>query len=250
MRFKSKKAVVTGASSGIGKAIAERLSAEGAELIVVGRNTERLENLCKEISGRGGSASFMVCDLSDETDRKGFCDFISEVWDSKVDVLINSAGINIIKPVINSSPDLWRQLMEINVIAPSDLLRRLIPKLSSESVVINISSVAGIMATPGNSVYSATKAALLSFTRSAAAELASKGIRVNAILPGLTKTPMMEKMFRFFSKEQQLELEKKHLLGLGTPDDVAAAVVFIASPEAKWITGSSLVVDGGFSLSA
>ena len=249
MRFKSKKAIVTGASSGVGKAIAERLSAEGAELIVVGRNTERLENLCKEISGRGGSASFMVCDLSDETERKRFCDFISEVWDSKVDVLINSAGINIIKPLINSSPDLWRQLMEINVIAPSDLLRRLIPKLSSESVVINISSVAGIMATPGNSVYSATKAALLSFTRSAAAELASKGIRVNAILPGLTKTPMMDKMFRFFSREQQLELEKKHLLGLGTPDDVAAAVVFIASPEAKWITGSALVVDGGFTLS-
>ncbi len=249
MRFKSKKAIVTGASSGVGKAIAERLSAEGAELIVVGRNTERLENLCKEISGRGGSARFMVCDLSDETDRKRFCDFISEVWDSKVDVLINSAGINIIKPLINSSPDLWRQLMEINVIAPSDLLRRLIPKLSSESVVINISSVAGIMATPGNSVYSATKAALLSFTRSAAAELASKGIRVNAILPGLTKTPMMEKMFRYFSRDQQLELEKKHLLGLGTPDDVAAAVTFIASPEAKWITGSALVVDGGFTLS-
>ena len=151
MRFKSKKAIVTGASSGVGKAIAERLSAEGAELIVVGRNTERLENLCKEISGRGGAASFMVCDLSDDTDRKRFCDFISDVWDSKVDVLINSAGINIIKPVINSSPDLWRQLMEINVIAPSDLLRRLIPKLSNESVVINISSVAGIMATPGNS---------------------------------------------------------------------------------------------------
>lgn len=250
MRFKSKKAVVTGASSGVGKAIAERLSAEGAELIVVGRNTERLENLCKEISGRGGSVRFMVCDLSDETDRKRFCDFISEVWASKVDVLINSAGINIIKPVINSSPDLWRQLMEINVIAPSDLLRMMIPKLSSESVVINISSVAGIMAMPGNSVYSATKAALLSFTRSAAAELASKGIRVNAILPGLTKTPMMEKMFRFFSREQQLELEKKHLLGLGTPDDVAAAVTFIASPEAKWITGCTLVVDGGFALSA
>lgn len=248
MRFKFKRAVITGGSSGIGKAIARKLSSEGADVLVVGRNVDSLEHLCKEILAAGGLAKYLLCDLSDQDSRKALCKSVAELWDDKIDIIINAAGIHSIKPISHSSATLWRQVMEINVIAPADLLTNLLPRLNNGSVVVNISSVAGITATPGSSVYAATKAALLSFTQTAAAELAPRGIRVNAILPGMVKTPMMETMFRFFTKEQQIELEKKHLLGLGTVEDIASAVAFIASHEAKWITGCAFVVDGGFSL--
>lgn len=249
MRFKFKRAVITDGSSGIGKAIARRLSSEGADVLVVGRNVDSLEHLCKEILAAGGFAKYLLCDLSDQDSRKAICKSVAELWDDKIDVIVNAAGIHNIKPISHSSPDLWRQLMEINVIAPADLLTKLLPKLDIGSVVVNISSVAGITATPGSSAYAATKAALLSFTQTAAVELAPRGIRVNAILPGMVKTPMMETMFRFFTKEQQIELEKRHLLGFGTVEDIASAVSFIASHEAKWITGCAFVVDGGLSLS-
>ncbi|MCR4322381.1 MAG: SDR family oxidoreductase [Candidatus Brocadiaceae bacterium] len=249
MRFKHKRIIVTGASSGIGRAISKRLSVEGAELLVIGRNADQLKNLCEEISTAGGYAKFLVCDLSKEENRKTLCESISEIWHDKIDILINAAGIYSMEAIRNNTPDLWYQLMEINVIAPADLLSKLVLKLAKGAVVVNISSVAGIVATPGSSVYASTKAAILSFTRSAAAELAKRGIRVNAILPGMVKTPMMETMFRFFTKEQQIELEKRHLLGFGTVEDIASAVSFIASHEAKWITGCAFVVDGGLSLS-
>jgi len=248
MRFESKRTVITGASSGIGKAIARRLSSEGADILVVGRNVDSLEHLCKEILAAGGLAKYLLCDLSTQENRESLYKSISEIWTDKIDVIINAAGVHSVRPISHCDANIWRQLMEINVIAPADLLTELLPKLDIGSVVVNISSVAGITATPGSSVYAATKAALLSFTRTAAAELAPRGIRVNAILPGMVKTPMLETMFRFFTKEQQIELEKRHLLGFGTVEDISAAVAFIASSEAKWITGCAFVIDGGFSL--
>lgn len=248
MRFKHKRIIVTGASSGIGRSISKRLFVEGAELLVIGRNADQLKNLCEELSAIGGSVKFLVCDLSKEENRKTLCESISEIWHDKIDILINAAGIYSMEAIRNNTPELWYRLMEINVIAPADLLSKLVFKLAKGAAVVNISSVAGIAATPGSSIYASTKAAILSFTRSAAAELAKRGIRVNAILPGMVKTPMMEKMFEFFSKEQQLELEKKHLLGFGATEDIASAVAFIASSEARWITGCAFIVDGGFSL--
>ena len=247
-RFQSKRVIITGASSGIGRAIAKRLASEGAEVLLVSRRKSQLDKVCKEIQTICGNAQYLICDLSNEKDRSGLCESISEVWPDKVDIIVNSAGGQLIEPISRSRPELWHQLIEINVVAPADLLRKLLPKLHKGAAVVNIASVTGIIASPGCAVYASTKAALLSFTRTAAVELASKGIRVNAILPSIVKTPMMDAMFRYYTQEQRRELENRHLLGFGTVNDVSAAVAFIASDEAKWITGCSLILDGGFTL--
>lgn len=248
MRFQSKRVVITGASSGIGRAIAKRLSSEGADVLLVARRKENLSELCEEIKSERGKAQYLECDLSKEENRDALCKSIFEIWPDRVDIIINAAGVQSIKSIVASTPDFWRRLMEINIIAPADLLRKLVSKLSWGAVVVNISSVTALIASGGSAVYASTKAALLSFTRTAAIEFAPKGIRVNAILPGMVKTSMMDAMFRYYTKEQRQELEKKHLLGFGSPDDISAAVAFIASDEAGWITGCSLIVDGGFTL--
>mgnify|MGYP002725663566 CR=1 FL=1 len=248
MRFQSKKAVITGASSGIGREISIKMASEGAEVLLVSRKKEQLDEVCKEIRAFDGNAQYLICDLSDDKDRTILCKTISEIWSDKVDIIVNAAGVQIVRPIFMTKQDIWYQLMEVNVIAPADILSKLLPKLSNGAVVVNIASVAGIVASPGSAVYASTKAALLSFTRTSAVELAGKGIRVNAILPGMVKTPMMDAMFKFYTKDQREAVEKKHLLGFGTPDDIASAVAFIASDEAKWITGCSLVIDGGFTL--
>lgn len=247
MRFKAKRAVVTGASSGIGRAIAGRLSAEGAELIAVGRDMGRLELLRGELALSGGRVECISCDLSMEENRASLCDSISRLWE-RVDVLINAAGLACIRPVEGNTTALWQQLLEVNVVAPSDMLSRLIPVLVRGSSVVNISSVAGIKASPGSSIYASAKAALVSFTETAAVELAHRGIRVNAVLPGMVRTRMMDNMLNYFTDEQKAQLERRHLLGYGTPEDIAASVAFIASSEAGWITGCALVIDGGFTL--
>lgn len=248
MRFKNKSAIVTGASSGIGRAVAERLSSEGASIIAVGRDKGRLEALNDALTSSGGKIQSIACDLSKPENRAYLCESVGKMLDGGIDVLVNAAGVHSVRPVAGNTSALWREMMELNVVAPSDIIAKLIPKFITGSSVVNISSVAGLMASPGSSVYASTKAALISFTRSAAVELAHRGIRVNAVLPGLVKTAMMDNMLRFFTKEQRTEIERRHLMGYGTPEDVAAAVAFIASSESKWITGCSLVTDGGFSI--
>ena len=249
MRFKSKKAVVTGASSGIGRSIAMRLASEGAELVLVARRESLLNELKSEIESAGGFVRYIICDLASESDRGTLCDAISEIWPEKIDILVNAAGVQAVKPIVKNNSDLWHKLMTINVEAPADLLRKLSSKLGQGASVINISSVAGILAMPGSSVYAASKAALQSYTRSAAAELAHRGIRVNAVLPGMVKSSMMDSIFRYYSKAQIDELEKRPLMGFGTPEDVSSAVAYIASDEARWLTGTAFVIDGGFSIS-
>jgi NAD(P)-dependent dehydrogenase (short-subunit alcohol dehydrogenase family) len=248
MRFKDKKIVVTGASSGIGAAIAQRLSFEGAELVVVARRENELLKLCDRIKNEGGRAHYIKSDLSLEEERSNLCKAINEIWPDKIDVLVNAAGMQSIRPLTKSSTDFWHTLMEINVITAADLTNKLAPKLSAGGSVVNISSVAGLTANPGAGVYAATKAALISFTKTAAVEFSARGIRVNVILPGMVKTAMLDDMLRFYTTEQREALEKRHLLGFGDPLDVAAAVCFIAGDEARWITGASLVIDGGFTL--
>ncbi len=248
MRFQSKKAVITGASSGIGRAVSKKLASEGADVLLISRKEDQLDEVCKEIQAFDGNAQYLICDLADEKDRTILCKSISEIWSDKIDIIVNAAGVQIVRPIFMTKPDSWHQLMEVNVIAPADILSKLLPTLSNGAVVVNIASVAGVVASPGSAVYASTKAALLSYTRTAAVELAGKGVRVNAILPGMVKTPMMDAMFMFYTKDQREAVEKKHLLGFGTPDDIASAVAFIASAEAKWITGCSLVIDGGFTL--
>lgn len=247
-RLESKTALVTGASSGIGKAVALLLAYEGASVVAVGRNEERLKGLCREIADSGGKAHYLVCDLSQSIEREKLDEGVSRLGHERLNILINAAGIQKIQPIMNSKPEFWRDLMEINVIAPADLVRRFLPRFSKKSSVVNIASVAAAMAVPGSAEYGATKAALVSFTRTAAAELVARGIRVNAVLPGMVQTPMLDQMKTNHSKEQWLELERRHPLGFGTPDAVAQAVGFLVSDEAAWITGASLVVDGGFSL--
>ncbi|MFH1070150.1 MAG: SDR family oxidoreductase [Candidatus Glassbacteria bacterium] len=147
-----------------------------------------------------------------------------------------------------TSPSLWKGLLDSNLTSAFLVTRQVLKLMGPGSSIVNLSSVAGVVGAPVMSVYSASKAALIGWSRSLAKELANLPVRVNAVAPGIVRTDMTEQMFRFYTSEQIEKLEKRHLLGFGSPEQVAATIAFLLSDEASWITGAVITVDGGYSI--
>lgn len=238
-----KKALVTGASGGIGGAIARKLHAQGATVSLAGRNQASLNALSGELGER---SHVIVGDLADSDATDAMLAAADEAM-SGVDILVNNAGLNRDNLAMRLKDDDWQRVLDVNLTASFRLSRAVLRGMmkSRWGRIINITSIVGTTGNPGQANYAASKAGAVGMSKALAAEVATRGITVNCIAPGFIETPMTESL-----GEDQTE----KLLGaipaarLGSPEDVAACAVFLASDEAAYVTGQTLHVNGGMAM--
>jgi NAD(P)-dependent dehydrogenase (short-subunit alcohol dehydrogenase family) len=245
-QYKDKIALVTGASGGIGMEIARELSRRDAHVLLIARRYDCLTALSREIIASGGMASAMPCDITDQDAVKTLAKQVQDRF-GQIHLLINNAGRELVKPFQISRPQDFRDLIEINLVSLAEVTRCFLCLLKAGSAIVNIASVAGMVGAPGLGVYAASKGAVIALTRSLAKELAARKIRVNVVAPGLVRTEMTERIFGKLSPKQVADLEESYPLGIGSPQDISRGVAFLGSDDAAWITGQTLVIDGGFS---
>ncbi len=242
-QLENQTAVVTGAGRGIGRAIALRFAAEGADVAVVSRTAENSEKTAGEVRALGRKAWAYAVDVSDGTAVNAAAEkILAEA--GKVDILVNNAGVTRDGLLMRMSEEDWDMVLDTNLkgafMFTKALTRSFIKQRSGR--IINIASIIGLIGNAGQCNYAASKAALIGFTKSVARELASRGITVNAVAPGFIETDMTAAL----KEEMKAELLKKIPLNLlGQPEDVAQAALFLAGPGARYVTGQVLTVDGG-----
>ena len=242
--LKGKTALVTGASGGIGSAVARALHNQGAELIINGTRSSELEKLAAEL---GNKVHVLQGDLSDTNSIGCLAEEAEKISDNGIDILVNNAGITRDNLLVRLSDKDLMDVINLNLIAGFHLTRKIIRGMMKRKWgrVIGISSVVGITGNAGQTNYAAAKAGMIGFSKALALEVASRGITVNNIAPGFIKTPMTEDL----SEEQITRLQASVPIGrLGEAEDVAAAVVYLASLEASYVTGATLNVNGGMAM--
>jgi 3-oxoacyl-[acyl-carrier protein] reductase len=236
-------ALVTGASQGLGQAMASELAANGATVMCVARNAQKLAETVAAIEAAGGKAEAFSCDVKDGAKVDQLVDSVIEKW-GRLDILINNAGITRDTLLPRMSDAEWDDVMETNL-RGTFLFSRAASRIMLRARygrIINISSVSGLIGNAGQTNYSASKAGLIGLTRSLSRELAKRNVTVNAVAPGFIESDMTRTL-----GDALLEEVKKHIPArrLGKPAEVAAAVLFLSSPAAAYITGCVLTVDGG-----
>jgi 3-oxoacyl-[acyl-carrier protein] reductase len=239
-------AVVTGAGRGIGQAIALKLAAAGADIACVDLKLEFCAETVQKVQGLGRKAWAFAANVSDAASVEATAEQILTTA-GKVDILVNNAGITKDGLLMRMSEADWDAVLDVNLkgtfLFTKALVRSFLKQRSGR--IVNISSVIGLIGNAGQCNYGASKAGVIGFTKSCAREVASRGITVNAIAPGFIQTPMTDKL----TQEQKDGIIKQiPLASLGQPEDVAAAVLFFASPGARYITGQVLPVDGGMAM--
>jgi NAD(P)-dependent dehydrogenase (short-subunit alcohol dehydrogenase family) len=248
-----RRAVVTGAGRGIGRAIAGHLAAAGAAVVLAARTESEIEQASEEIRSDGGRAEAVTCDITDDAAVARLAAVSEERLGGPVDTLVNNAGVYRPRPFDAYTLDDWRWILDVNVVALVRVTQAFLPGLLKlqRSRVINVSSIAGKKGTFGQAAYNASKHAQIGITRCLAMETGSTGLRVNAVCPGFTKTDLidLDELGRAHNKpgtevwagvEQAATIKRTVSL-----DEIAAAVVYLASPAADGVNGQSLVVDGG-----
>ena len=239
----NKVAIITGASQGIGKGMEETFSKAGAHVACVSRNKDNLKSVADSLIENGGAASFYTCDVSS---LDAFQNTIKEIVENhgSVDILVNNAGVCKDKLIMRMSEDDWNKVININLNGAFNGIKAVSQIMIKQRAgrIINISSIVGLIGNPGQANYAASKAGLIGLSKSAAKELAPRGITVNAIAPGYIATDMTDQI----TDQAKENLITKIPLGrIGSPSDIAASALFLASDEAGYITGQTLTVDGG-----
>ncbi|AZB01062.1 SDR family oxidoreductase [Chryseobacterium joostei] len=245
--LKDKNILITGASSGIGRSCSVECSKSGASLILIARNEEELQKTISMLAPEA-KAETIIADIAQcENLEELIAEKVSEI--GKISGFIHCAGVEKTLPLKKHTPQLYHDIFAVNVIAGFEIAKILsLKKYKTEtSSFVFISSVAGMVGEIGKAAYSSSKGAVISGARSMAMELSRSNVRVNSISPAMVNTPILEKMFENIGEEAAEEILKKHPLGIGKPEDVANACIFLLSDAARWITGSNLVVDGGYS---
>jgi len=244
MSFKGKVVIVTGGARGIGKAIVGEFAREGAKVyFTYHKNDEAAEALKKS----SGAIPVKCSQIDNECIEKTADVIIKE--NKKIDILVNNAGITSDQFLMMMPYEQWEKVINVNLNGAYRWVKSVIRAMmtAQQGVIINVASIAGLVGTPGQANYAASKGGLLAFTRSLAAELGPKGIRVNAVVPGFIDTDMTAVMPREIKRQN---LERILLKRFGTPEEVAQIVLFLSSDKASYVIGQSIVVDGGLSTTA
>ncbi|HIA20647.1 MAG: 3-oxoacyl-[acyl-carrier-protein] reductase [Pirellulaceae bacterium] len=243
VNLSEKTAIVTGASQGLGKAVALTLAANGARVACVARSVDKLNQTVQQIQEAGGEAEAFACDVTDRESVDELVDQVVEQWE-KLDILVNNAGITRDTLLPRMSDDDWDAVINTNL-RGSFLFSRAASRYMMRARygrIINMSSVSGIIGNPGQTNYSASKAGLIGLTRSLSRELAGRKVTVNAVAPGFIESEMTAALGDMIIEEVKKRIPARRL---GTADDVAAAVLFLAGDAASYVTGHVLTVDGG-----
>ena len=239
-----KKALITGATGGIGSAIARALHSQGAEVILTGTRQSSLDNLVHELSDRVYS---IAADLGDKSSIDSLIKQIGGISSDGVDIVINNAGIVRDNLLMRMKDEEWNQVLDINLFAGYKLIQGLMRGMMKRrwGRIIGISSVVGATGNPGQANYAAAKAGMIGFSKALAQEVATRGITVNVIAPGMIQTAMTDDL----NEDQSARLLSTIPLGrLGSPEEIAASVIYLASDEAAYVTGVTLHVNGGMAM--
>jgi len=249
MRLLNKVAVITGGNSGIGRATAIRFALEGAKVVIGARDIDAGKEVVDFIKKNGGKAVFVKTDVASEVSVKNLVDFAVKLF-GRIDIMFNNAGVDLAKPVTETSEEELNSVLNVNLKGVFYGCKYAIPYMSKQGngSIINTASTAGIVGLPNMAAYSASKGGVVLLTIEMAIDYAKKGIRVNCVCPGAIMTPMLKK---FIDKSPNPEetiknLGEMHPIGrIGKPEEIANAVLFLASDESSFVTGHALIVDGG-----
>lgn len=240
-----KRVLVTGAASGIGKGIAEKFLSEGAKVILLDKDEAKLSQTIKEFGETLGVAEPIICDLKNEKEIQSAANWACNYWNG-LDVLVNNAGLAYRESFVDIPLSNWDQIIDVNLRATFILSQIITKRMIEDDItgsIVNISSKNGLSGSSKLAHYNTSKAGINLLTQSMAVELASHNIRVNAVAPGFIETPLDQKLKQ---KESNLNLtEKTPMKRLGTVHEVANGVFFLSSSEASYITGTTLIIDGG-----
>jgi NAD(P)-dependent dehydrogenase (short-subunit alcohol dehydrogenase family) len=245
--FKGRQFVITGASSGIGRQCAIAVSKLGGTVLLLGRNERRLQETILMMEGR--SHSFMASDVRESELIEGSIrEFIAS--NGKISGFLHSAGIDSTAPLQALSLQDLHETFSVNVYAGFQLTKILTKRAYRDASmsIVYMASVMGFLGEPGKTAYCSSKAAIIAGVKAMALELCKKDIRINAISPAIVRTPLVSEMFDKLANESVAKIVEKHPSGIGAPEDVANAVIFLFSSASKWMTGQNLVLDGGYSL--
>ena len=243
----NKMALVTGASRGIGRAAAQALARDGARVLAhYGKSRKEAESLVAEIRGAGGEAEVVEADLESRDGAHVLAEKVRKIVDGRLDILVANAGISKSVPIEGLTVEEFDRLFAVNVRAPYFLVQQLLPVLGEGSNVIFVSSLVARSAVGTIAAYAATKGAVDTLVKHFAAALGPRGIRVNAVAPGVVDTEMSN--FAHTEAGRQLTLSMQALKRIATPDDIGGVFAFLASDAARWITGHTIAVDGGSKL--
>lgn len=248
-RFADQVAIVTGGASGIGRATALRLAEEGAKVVIADLNGRGAADVADAISGRGGHALAQEVDVTDAPAVKGMTERAHQAF-GRVDILVSNAGWDRAGPFADTDEDLWDRVIAINYRGHLATCHAVLPFMREQGGgrIVTVASDAGRVGSSGEVVYSGAKGAVIAFTKGLAREVARYGINVNCVAPGLIDTPLLAGIAEGNEKLVEAIVRSIPLRRTGVPDEVAAAICFFASPDAAYITGQTLSVNGGLTM--
>jgi NAD(P)-dependent dehydrogenase (short-subunit alcohol dehydrogenase family) len=250
MQLQGKVAIITGAATGIGRATALLFGREGASVVVADINEDNAQSTVADIEDKGGSARFVQADVSEAEDVQALMERVAEEMGG-IDVIVNNAGAQRSGAVTEFEESEWDLLMRVNPRSCVLGAKSGVPYLRERGggSIVNVSSLAGLKGGPGMTAYSASKGAIIAFTRALAEELAPDNIRANSVCPGWIDTPFNEPAIEFMGGRAQQEEMVQQTVPLkrqGTPEEIAPGILYLASDASSYVTGQELVIDGGF----